>query len=224
MAAKYDVVIIGGGAAGSAPHWSWAERAAGSWSSMPVRRENTPAAHMHGFLSRDGMAPGELLAAGRAEVSRHGVELVPGTVAAVELGFGVRLASGEVLTGRRLLVATGVGDDLPDVPGVRDRWGRDLLHCPYCHGWEVRDQPLGLPAGLPGSVQHGLLIRQWSVDIVFFAHTYELTDEEKRRRRSQGTGTTSAGAGSAAAIAINAGPVEEDVALALHHDRAAAPA
>ena len=78
-------------------------------------------------------------------------------------------------------MATGVGDELPDVPGVRQRWGKDLLHCPYCHGWEVRDQPLGVLGALPGSAQHALLVRQWSDDVVFFVHTYHLMPAEQRQ-------------------------------------------
>jgi thioredoxin reductase len=80
---------------------------------------------------------------------------------------------------RRILVATGVSDELPDIPGVRERWGRDLLHCPYCHGWEVRDEPLGVLGTRAGSVQHALLVRQWSCDVVFFAHTYDLSRTER---------------------------------------------
>ena len=86
-----------------------------------------------------------------------------------------------MLEARRVLVATGVSDELPDIPGVRERWGRDLLHCPYCHGWEVRDQPLGVLGTLPGSVEHAQLVRQWSDDVVFFAHTYELDRDRARR-------------------------------------------
>ncbi|MGA3221650.1 MAG: AAA family ATPase [Acidimicrobiales bacterium] len=67
----------------------------------------------------------------------------------------------------------------PDIPGVRERWGRDLLHCPYCHGWEVRDQPLGVLGAGPGSVQHALLVRQWSDDVAFFVHTYDLSSAER---------------------------------------------
>jgi hypothetical protein len=70
-----------------------------------------------------------------------------------------------LLRARRILVATGLRDELPDIPGVRERWGRDLLHCPYCHGYEVRDQPLGVLGGAPEAVQHALLIRQWSPDV-----------------------------------------------------------
>ncbi|MEJ7718938.1 MAG: hypothetical protein WKF58_00030 [Ilumatobacteraceae bacterium] len=76
--------------------------------------------------------------------------------------------------------------ELPDIPGVRERWGRDLLHCPYCHGWEVRDQPLGVLGTIPGSVQHALLVRQWSDDVIFFAHTYDLTPGELDQLHARG--------------------------------------
>jgi thioredoxin reductase len=126
---------------------------------------------MHGFLSRDGMPPHDLVAAGRAEVAGYGGSLIDDTVVDVAPGFHVRLAGGSSLHARRILVATGLRDELPDIPGVRERWGRDLLHCPYCHGYEVRDQPLGVLGGAPEAVQHALLVRQWSPDIVLFPHT-----------------------------------------------------
>jgi thioredoxin reductase len=147
---------------------------------------NAPAAHMQGFLSRDGMSPAELLAAGRNEVSGYGVELVDDHVSAIDTGFIVHLAGGRVLNARRILVATGVRDELPDIPGVRERWGRDLLHCPYCHGWEVRDQPIGVLGTVPGSVQHALLIGQWSDDVAFFVHTYDLTASEHAELEARG--------------------------------------
>jgi thioredoxin reductase len=105
--------------------------------------------------------------------------VVKDRVAGIEAGFLVRLANGRELMARRILMATGMSDELPDISGVRERWGRDLLHCPYCHGWEVRDQPLGVLGGGPGSVQHALLVRQWSEDVVFFAHTYDLSSAER---------------------------------------------
>lgn len=134
---------------------------------------------MQGYLSRDGMPPADLLAAGRAEVVAYGVELMRDRVIGIEAGFAVRLASGTELTARRVLLATGVSDELPDIPGVRERWGQDLLHCPYCHGWEVRDRPIGVLGTLPGSVQHALLVQQWSDDMIFFSHTYELSPHER---------------------------------------------
>jgi thioredoxin reductase len=177
-AEAYDVVVVGGGAAGlsAALVLGRARRRVAVVDAGAPR--NAPAAHMQGFLSRDGMPPADFLAAGRAEVTGYGVEMVEDQVLGIEPGFFIRLAGGQVLTARRVLVATGVGDDLPDIPGVRQRWGRDLLHCPYCHGWEVRDQPVGVLGTQPGSVQHAQLVRQWSDDVVFFAHTYDLTAAE----------------------------------------------
>jgi thioredoxin reductase len=101
-------------------------------------------------------------------------------------GYTVTLARGRTLTARRILIATGVSDELPQIEGVRDRWGRDLLHCPYCHGWEVRDEPLGVLGTIAGSVQHALLVRQWSDDVVFFAHSYQLDPEERLHLDARG--------------------------------------
>jgi thioredoxin reductase len=141
---------------------------------------------MHGFLSRDGMPPRELLAAGRSEVLGYGGRLIDGTVVGIEPGFQVRLANGSQLRARRILVATGLRDELPDLPGVRERWGRDLLHCPYCHGYEVRDQPLGVLGGTPEAVQHALLVRQWSPDVTLFPHTGALTPDQREHVAARG--------------------------------------
>jgi thioredoxin reductase len=147
---------------------------------------NAPAAHLHGFLSRDGLPPRDLLAAGRSEVSGYGGHLIDDTVVDVEPGFLVRLAGGSSLRARRVLVATGLHDELPDLPGVRERWGRDLLHCPYCHGYEVRDQPLGVLGGAPEAVQHALLVRQWSPDVTLFPHTDTVTPEQREHLAARG--------------------------------------
>jgi thioredoxin reductase len=178
-AQAYDVVVVGGGAAGlsAALVLGRARRRVAVVDAGAPR--NAPAAHMQGFLSRDGIPPADLLAAGRAEVTGYGVELLEDQVQGIEPGFFVRLAGGQVLTARRILLATGVGDELPDIPGVTERWGRDLLHCPYCHGWEVRDQPLGVLGTQPGSAQHAQLVRQWSDDVAFFVRTYDLTSAEQ---------------------------------------------
>jgi thioredoxin reductase len=182
----YDVIVVGGGAAGlsAALVLGRARRRVAVVDAGEPR--NAPAAHMHGFLSRDGMPPADLLAAGRAELGAYGVDLVRDRVTAVEAGFAVRLAGGARLTARRLLLATGARDVLPDVPGARERWGRDFLHCPYCHGWEVRDRPIGVLGTGPGSVDHAQLLRQWSDDVVFFAHTAPPTAEERAALTARG--------------------------------------
>jgi thioredoxin reductase len=182
---EYDVAVVGGGAAGlsAALVLARARRAVVVIDAGAPR--NAPAAHMQGFLSRDGMPPAELLAAGREEVAGYGGQLVSGTVTDVRPsdhgGFEISLADGQALSARRVLVTTGLRDELPDLPGVRERWGRDVLHCPYCHGHEVRDQRLGVLGGNPDAVQHALLIRQWSTDVVFFTHTSELTADEREQ-------------------------------------------
>jgi len=183
---SYDVVIVGGGAAGlsAALVLGRARRRVAVLDAGAPR--NAPAAHMQGFLSRDGLPPAELLAIGRAEVTGYGVELIDDAVIALEPGFVVRLASGGTLHARRLLVTTGVGDELPAIAGVRERWGRDLLHCPYCHGWEVRDEPLGVLGTHPGAVMHAHLVRQWSDDVVFFPHTMTLSAGDRAQLDARG--------------------------------------
>lgn len=181
---KYDVVIVGGGAAGlsAALVLSRARRTVLVVDAGAPR--NAPAVRMHGFLSRDGFAPRELLAVGRAEIAAYGGKFVTGTVTDIyrtDTGFRVDRADDIPLTARRVLVTTGLVDDVPDIPGVRQRWGRDLLHCPYCHGYEVRDRPLGVLGGTPGSVEHALLVRQWSGDVVFFPHTSVVDDVDAER-------------------------------------------
>lgn len=182
----YDVVIVGGGAAGlsAALVLGRARRRVAVVDAGAPR--NAPAAHMQGYLSRDGLPPAELVALGRREVAGYGVELVEDVVDRIEAGFTVHLGSGGELAARRVLVTTGLRDDLPAIPGVRERWGRDLLHCPYCHGWEVRDRPLGVLGTNPGSVVHAQLVRQWSDDVVYFAHTQEPTDAEAAELAARG--------------------------------------
>jgi len=173
-----DVAIVGGGAAGlsAALVLGRARRRVVVIDAGAPR--NAPAAHMQGFLSRDGMPPADLLRAARAEVRRYGVELLEDRVIDATAGFGLRLAGGPAVEARHVLLATGAVDVLPDVPGARERWARDLLHCPYCHGWEVRDQPLGVLGTGPGSVEHAHLLRQWSDDVILFTHTMSVTDHE----------------------------------------------
>ena len=182
----YDVVVVGGGAAGlsAALVLGRARRRVAVVDAGEPR--NAPAAHMQGFLSRDGMAPADLLAAARAEIVGYGVEIINDRVVEISEGFTLRLAGGRAVTARRLLLATGAVDELPDIPGARERWGQDFLHCPYCHGWEVRDEPIGVIGTGPGSIDHAHLLRQWSDDVVFFTHTYPVTATEREVLEARG--------------------------------------
>jgi thioredoxin reductase len=187
----FDVVVVGGGAAGlsAALVLGRARRTVAVVDAGAPR--NAPAARMQGFLSRDGLPPRELLAIGRDEVTSYGGVLVDGKAAAIEPtphGFEVHLAGGPSLAARRLLIATGLRDELPDLPGVRERWGRDVLHCPYCHGHEVRDQPVAVLGGIPEAAQHAQLVRQWSSDVVFFPRTVELTADDREQLTARAIG------------------------------------
>ncbi|HEY3632682.1 MAG TPA: NAD(P)/FAD-dependent oxidoreductase [Jatrophihabitantaceae bacterium] len=181
LANEYDVVVVGGGAAGL----NGALMLARSRRSVVVidagEPRNAPAAGVHGLLGRDGMPPAELLELGRAEVRSYGGHVVAGRVIDVarnDGGFAVLVADGRTVHTRRLLVTTGLVDQLPDVAGLRERWGRDVVHCPYCHGWEVRDQAIGVLGSGPMSVHQALLFSQLSDDVVYFAHTRPPTSEE----------------------------------------------
>jgi thioredoxin reductase len=182
----HEIAIIGGGAAGlsAALVLGRARRRVVVIDAGTPR--NGPAAHMQGFLSRDGMPPADLLRAARAEVLGYGVEIVDGRVVDATDGFALRLATGRTLEARHVLLATGARDELPDVPGARERWGRDFLHCPYCHGWEVRDQPVGVLATGPGSVEHAHLLRQWTDDVILFTHTHVITRDERAALDTRG--------------------------------------
>jgi thioredoxin reductase len=190
-----DVAIVGGGPAGLSAALVLGRarrRVVVIDAGMP---RNAPAAHMQGFLSRDGMPPADLLRAARAEVRRYGVEIVEDRVVEATPGFALRLAGGRTVEARHVLLSTGAVDELPDVLGARERWGCDLLHCPYCHGWEVRDRPLGVLGTGPGSVEYAHLIRQWSDDVVLFTHALAVTDGERATLDARG-------------IAVVDGPVE----------------
>jgi thioredoxin reductase len=143
---------------------------------------NAPAEGVHGLLGHDGTPPAELRERGREEVRRYGGHLVDGVVTGVDRlggGFTVRLADGRAVRARRLLVTTGLVDELPDVPGLRERWGRDVLHCPYCHGWEVRDRAIGVVATGPMSVHQALLFSQLSDDVTLLTHDAPPLDDEQ---------------------------------------------
>lgn len=216
-----DVVVIGGGAAGL----SGAVMLARSRRAVLVidagEPRNAPAEGVHGLLGQEGVAPAELLARGRDELRAYGGQVVAGRVVEARRdegtaagagaqgfltggrppapGFVVATADGRVVRARRVLVATGLVDELPDVPGLRERWGRDVLHCPYCHGWEVRDQAIGILATSARAVHQALLFSQLSDDVVVLRHTAPpFSDEQAAMLRARG-------------VRVVDGPVEEVV-------------
>ncbi|HYN97920.1 MAG TPA: FAD-dependent oxidoreductase, partial [Pilimelia sp.] len=189
MDETYDVVVVGGGAAGLSGALSLARARRSVLVIDAGAPRNAPAGHVHNYLTRDGTPPAELAAAGRDEVARYGGEIIDGHVDGAATdgdGFLVTLAGGRGVRARRLLVTTGLADELPDVPGVAQRWGRDVLHCPYCHGWEVRDRRIGVLATGPTALHHAHLWRQWSPHVLLLSQGDAPAAEEAERLAARG--------------------------------------
>ncbi|MEU8294004.1 NAD(P)/FAD-dependent oxidoreductase [Streptomyces pseudogriseolus] len=188
---RYDVVVVGGGAAGLSAALVLGRARHRTLVVDAGEPRNAPSAHMQGYLSRDGMPPAEFLALGREEIAAYGVELVRDRVVDVARGedFTVALERGGRVRARRIVVATGLKDEMPGVPGVAERFGRDVLHCPFCHGWEVRDEPFGVLASSAAGVHQALMVSRWSKDVTFFLHRVaeeELSDLDLRRLAAAG--------------------------------------
>ncbi|GAA4657571.1 NAD(P)/FAD-dependent oxidoreductase [Amycolatopsis dongchuanensis] len=186
MEDKYDVVVIGGGAAGLAGALALTRARRSVLVVDSGEPRNAPAGHIHNYLGREGTPPRELLTIGREEVAGYGGEFADAKVTAAEAlshnHFRVTLDTGQAVVARRLLITTGLVDELPAIPGVAERFGDDVLHCPYCHGWEVRDQAVGVIASGPAAVHQALLWRQWTRDLVLFRHTAADFGDEAREQ------------------------------------------
>jgi thioredoxin reductase len=173
MDERWDVVVVGGGAGGLSAALTLARSRRRVLVVDAGEPRNAPAAGVHNYLGREGTSPGELTAIGRAEVEGYGGVVRRGGVVSAssspEGGFELGLADGERVWARRVVLATGVVDELPAVDGLRERFGRDLLHCPYCHGWEVRDRRIGVLATSPLAMHHVGLVRQLTDDVVLLA-------------------------------------------------------
>ncbi len=184
----YDVVVVGGGAAGLSGALMLARMRRTVVVIDAGQPRNAPAEGVHGLLARDGTPPGELLERGRAEVRGYGGHVVHGEITDITRdadGFAVRFGDRSVRA-LRLLVTTGLVDELPDIAGLRPRWGRDVIHCPYCHGWEVRDQSIGVLGTGPIAVHQALLFRQLTDDVTYFAHTQPPTAEQSEELNARG--------------------------------------
>lgn len=181
-----DVAIIGGGAAGLAAGLQLARSRRSVLVIDAGAPRNAPAAHMHGYLGHDGRPPGEFLAIGREEVRRYGGGVLDGTVTSVHSHGGTQfrlvLEDGTTVSSRRIVLATGLVDQLPDIPGVREQWGRGVLHCPYCHGWEVREQAIVVIGTGPMAAHQALLFRQLSENVTVVVHEGDgpTTDDQPR--------------------------------------------
>jgi thioredoxin reductase len=181
---EYEVVVVGGGAAGLSAALVLGRSRRSVLVLDSGQPRNAPAAGVHGLLTRDGISPAEFVAIGRKEVRGYGGHLLLDVEAKtvtgdVDNGFVIGTSDGREVRARRVLITTGLTDELPDIPGVREQWGTGVLHCPYCHGWEVRDQAIGILAVTEQAAHQALLFRQWSEDVTLFLNdSMRPTDEE----------------------------------------------
>ena len=196
--APWDAVVIGAGAAGLSAAQALGRSLRRTLVIDAGQPRNRFAAHMHNVLGHDGTPPAELTARGREEAAAYGVEFREGSVRTVRDGAApaasgtadgeapgapgaavgssgsprtvlVELEGGETIEARALIVATGLRDVLAPIPGLAEHWGSGVLHCPYCHGWEVRGQRLAVLTTSPLGLHQAKLLRQWSDDLVVFS-------------------------------------------------------
>ncbi|TGD32135.1 NAD(P)/FAD-dependent oxidoreductase [Brevibacterium sp. S22] len=189
----FDVAVIGGGAAGLAASIALAR----SLRSVVVidagQLRNSSSAHAHNVLGHEGIRPQDLVAKGRTEAEDYGVTFIDATVTrahthdsdsrpaeeAPQHRFELAISTGVEVRARRIVIATGLSDELPEIPGLAEGWGDTVLHCPYCHGYEVRGQRIGVIGTTAMSYHQAMLFSQLSDHVSFIRHTAPAPDSEQ---------------------------------------------
>jgi thioredoxin reductase len=196
---RHDAIIIGGSFAGlsAATYIARARRSVCIIDTGSPR--NRFAAHSHGFLAQDGSEPGAMLATARSQVAAYPtasfIEGAAISAAVAPDGFSVKLATGEVMGSARLVLAFGISDELPAIPGLAERWGKSVLHCPYCHGYEFSGRRLGVLNVSPMSVHQAMLIAEWGPTTLYLNGASEPDDAALAQLQKRG-------------VAIERAPVE----------------
>lgn len=173
----YDVIIVGGSYSGISAGLQLARARRKILVIDAGQRRNRFANHSHGFLGQDGRDPGTIASEARAQLlayptvewlSQPAVQAKTG-----DGGFVVTIENGEQFATRRLILATGVVDELPEVPGLSERWGQRVFHCPYCHGYELHGGQIGVLAASPLAIHHALMLPDWGPTILFLNEVFE---------------------------------------------------
>jgi thioredoxin reductase/SAM-dependent methyltransferase len=181
-----DVAVIGGSAAGLAAALQLARQRRSVIVVDAGEPRNAAATHMHGYLGHEGVAPTDLVAIGRDEVRGYGGEVLDGRVTRVSRadrgGFLIELVGGHTIVARRVLAATGLVDLLPDIEGVAEHWGSDVIHCPFCHGYEVRDQRIVQVVTHHMGLHPATLFRQLTTELTIVIHDDAGVDDDELAR------------------------------------------
>lgn len=186
---RYDVIIAGGGPAGLSAALMLTRARRKVLIIDAGKPRNRFATHMHGVLGHEGLPPQDLLTKGREEVSSFGGEFLDATITDITTnhkGLNITTDDGADHFASAFILATGVTDEITDIPGLAERWGSTVLHCPYCHGHEVAGKRIGFLASSPMSLHMAELLRQWSPDLTIFTDGLELSEETEHRLRSRG--------------------------------------
>jgi thioredoxin reductase len=182
---SYECAIIGGGPAGlnAALVLGRARRSVALFDNSQPRNAVTHASH--GFITRDGVTPAEFRRIAYEEVLRYpSVALLPWEVTEIRRtgnGFAIITSTGQQIEARKLLIATGLRESFPDIPGLRECYGKSLFNCPYCDGWELRDQPLIVVSEQPGLFHMAKLLYTWSKDLVICTNGHTVLNAEQKQ-------------------------------------------
>ncbi len=189
----FDVAVIGGGAGGLAASIALARSLRSVIVIDAGQLRNSSSAHAHNLLGHEGIRPQDLVAKGRTEAEEYGVTFIEATVTTVhtrdpdagpaeeapQYRFELSTSVGVEVAARRIIIATGLSDELPNVPGLADGWGDTVLHCPYCHGYEVRGQRIGVIGTTAMSYHQAMLFSQLSDQVSFIRHNAPAPDSEQ---------------------------------------------
>ncbi|MCZ7479794.1 NAD(P)/FAD-dependent oxidoreductase [Rhizobium rhizogenes] len=179
---KFDVIIIGGSYAGLSAALQLGRARKNVLVVDAGKRRNRFASHSHGFLGQDGKAPGEIVAEARRQIERYQtIAWAKGSVTGAEGSFGdfaVEIDGHRRETAARLILAMGVTDQLPDIAGLKERWGSSIFHCPYCHGYELDQGKIGVIAASPMAIHHALMLPDWG-ETTFFTNGMFVPDEDQ---------------------------------------------
>lgn len=179
----HDVAVIGGSYAGLSATLMLARTRRNVLVVDAGERRNRFAVHSHSFLGHDGDEAAAIQAKARAQIETYSTVSWATDFAeharAVDGGFTIALRSGAEVRAKRVVLALGIVDDLPDVPGVRERWGKTIFHCPFCHGYELNQGPIAVLATMPSSVHHGLMLPDWGPTTYFTNGTFAPSPEER---------------------------------------------
>jgi len=187
---EFDVIVVGGSYAGMAAALQLARARRRVLVIDAGQRRNRFAAHAHGFLTQDGTDPAAIAATARRQLRAYpNLTWLEGKAARAEAftdGFRLAMEDGACHEGRRLVLAPGVTDTLPDVAGLQERWGRAVFHCPYCHGYELDGGPIGVLAAGSLSLHQALLLPEWGPTTFFLNGTFEPDDEQLAQLDARG--------------------------------------